>query len=89
MQSMKLGVEESACVILERLGQKLGDAELDYETLAGVHNFIITHAGTCFRVQFAEQTLLGRSAEELEHTIHKVAEHVLSNSTLRQVRYRS
>jgi hypothetical protein len=89
MQSMKLGLEESACVILERLGQKLGDAELDYETLAGVHHFIITHAGTRFRVQFAEQTLLGKSAEELEHTIHKVAEQVLSNSTVRQLQYRN
>ena len=89
MQPGKLGVEEIACVILERLGQKLSDAELDYESFAGVHNFIINHAGTRFRVQFTEQTLLGKSAEELEHTIHKVAEQVLSNSTLRQLQYRN
>ena len=89
MQSIRLAVEETACVILERLGEKLSDAELDYESFAGVHNFIIDHAGTRFRVQFTEQTLLGKSAEELEHTIHKVAEQVLSNSTVRQLQYRN
>jgi hypothetical protein len=89
MDRMTLGVEEAACRILDRLGRKLGDAEVDYETFAGVHNFIINHAGTRFRVQFAEQALLRKNAEELEETIHKVAERVLSNSTLRPLRYRN
>jgi hypothetical protein len=53
MDRMTLGVEEAACRILERLGHKLSDAEVDYETFAGMHNFIINHAGTRFRVQFA------------------------------------
>ena len=89
MQSIKLDVEDSACVILERLGQKLSDAELDYETFAGVHNFIINHAGNRFRVQFSEQTLLRKSVEELEETIHKVAERVLSTSTVHPLQYRN
>jgi hypothetical protein len=89
MHTMALGVEAAACRILERLGQKLSDAQVDYESFAGLHNFIIKHAGTRFRVQFAEQTLLRKSAEELEETIHKVAERVLSNSTLQPLRYRS
>jgi len=89
MERMTLGVEEAACRILERLGHKLNDAEVDYETFAGVHNFIINHAGARFRVQFAEQTLRRRSVEDLEDAIHKVAERVLSSSTLRPVQYRS
>ena len=67
---------------MERLGHKLRDAELDYETFAGVHNFIIKHAGSRFRVQFAEQALRRKCAEHLEEAIHKVAERVLANSTL-------
>jgi hypothetical protein len=89
MDRMTLGVEEAACRILERLGHKLSDAEVDYETFAGMHNFIINHAGTRFRVQFAEQALRRKSVEDLEEAIHKVAERVLSNSTLRPLRYRS
>jgi hypothetical protein len=57
MHRTTLGVEEAARTILERLGHKLRDAEVDYETFAGMHNFIINHAGARFRVQFAEQTL--------------------------------
>ena len=41
MDRMTLGVEEAACRILERLGHELSDAEVDYETFAGMHNFII------------------------------------------------
>jgi len=54
-----------------------------------VHHFIINHAGTRFRVQFAEHTLRRKSAEDLEEAIHRVAEQVLSNSTLRPLRYRN
>jgi len=89
MDRMTLGVEEAACRILERLAHKLSDAEVDYDTFAGTHNFIINHAGTRFRVQFAEQALRRKSVEDLEEAIHKVAERVLSNSTLRSLRYTS
>ena len=89
MDRMTLGVEEAACRILERLGHKLTDAEVDYEAFAGMHNFIINHAGTRFRVQFAEQMLRRKSVEDLEEAIHKVAERVLSNSTLRPLKYTS
>ena len=89
MDRMTLGVEEAACRILERLGHKLTDAEVDYETFAGMHNFIIKHAGTRFRVRFAEQALRRKSVADLEEAIHKVAERVLSNSTLRPLRYRN
>ena len=89
MDRMTLGVEEAACRILERLGHKLSDAEVDYETFAGMHKLIINHAGTRFRVQFAEQALRRKSVEDLEEAIHKVAERVLSNSTLCPLRYRS
>ena len=88
MDRMTLGVEKAACRILERLEHKLSDAEVDYEAFAGVHNFIINHAGTRFRVQFAEQMLRRQSVVDLEEAIRKVAERVLSNSSLRPLRYR-
>ena len=74
---------------MERLGHKLSDAEVDYETFAGIHNFIINHAGTRFRVQFAEQALRRKSVEDLEEAIHKVTERVLCNSTLGPLQYKS
>jgi hypothetical protein len=58
---MAIGIEEAACRILERLGHRLGDAQVDYESFEGVHNFIINHAGTRFTVQFAERTLLRKA----------------------------
>ena len=87
MDRMTLGIEEAACRILERLGHKLSDAEVDYESFAGMHNFIINHAGTRFRVQFAEQALRRKSVEDLEEAIHKVAERVLCHNTLHPLQY--
>lgn len=84
-----LGVEEAACRILERLGQKISDAEVDYETFGGLHNFTIKLAGTRFKVQFAEEALVRKSIDELEEAIHKVAERVLRHSTPRPLQYRS
>jgi len=89
METVKLGVEEVACTILEQLGHRLTDVELDYDSFAGMHNFIIKHAGSRFRIQFSEHTLLRKSIEELEETIRQVAERVLANSTVQSLRYRS
>ena len=89
MATVKLGVEEVACTILEQLGHRLHDAELDYDCFAGVHSFLIEHAGSRFRIQFAEHTLLTKRMEELEETIRQVAERVLANSTVQPLRYRT
>ena len=67
MDRMTLGVEEAACRILERLGHKLTDAEVDYEAFAGMHNFIINHAGTRFGVQFAAS---GLASVDERHPLH-------------------
>jgi len=42
------GAEQVACTIFERLGLELAGAQLDYESFNGIHNFIITDAGTRF-----------------------------------------
>ena len=73
MEMTIAGAEQVACTIFERLGLELAGAQLDYESFNGIHNFIITHAGTRFRIQFAEQTLLTRSMEQLEETVCKIA----------------
>jgi hypothetical protein len=83
MEMIIAGAEQVACTIFERLGLELPGAQLDYESFNGIHNFIIAHAGTRFRIQFAEQTLLTRSMEQLQKTICKIAERVLCNATLR------
>ena len=77
MRTLALGVEEAACTILERLGDHFSDAEVDYESFAGLHSFIVKHAGIRFRLKFSEQTLLRTSVEQLEETIRRVTETVL------------
>ena len=70
-------VEKAACTILEHLRHKLNNAEVDYESFNGLHNFLIRYDGTRFRVQFTDQALLRKSAYEIEEAIHKVVERVL------------
>src|SRR4051794_39628122 len=70
-------VEKAACTILEHLGQKLSDAEVDYETFIGLHNSLIRHEGTRFRVQSTDKALRRKSEYEKEEPIHKVVERVL------------
>ena len=83
MDATAPGVESVACTILEHLRQKLSDAEIDYESFDGVHNFLIRHDGTRFRVQFTEQGLLRKSPYEIEEAIHKVVERVLCATSSR------
>jgi hypothetical protein len=77
MDSIARGVAAAACTILEHLGQTFRGAKVDYESLDGLHNFIIEQDGTRFRVQFNDQALLRKSSYEIEETIHKVVEQVL------------
>ena len=70
-------VDRVACTILEHLRQKLSDAEVDYESFDGVHNFLIRHDGTRFRVLFTEQAPLRKSPYAIEETIQKILERML------------
>jgi hypothetical protein len=86
MDPIALGVEETACTILEQLTQKLSGANVDYERFDSLHNFIIEQDGTRFRVQFTEQTLLRKNAYEIEEAVHKVVERVLCATSPRVLR---
>ena len=55
---MSRGVEQVACTILERLGNVLSDVVLDYESFAGVHNFIINTAARGVEFSFPIERLL-------------------------------
>ena len=83
MDATALQIVKAACTILEHLGQKLSDAEVDYENFNGLHNFLIRHDETRFRVQFTDQALLRKSAYEIEEAIHKVVERVLCATSSR------
>ena len=83
MDATALQVVKAACTILEHLGQKLSDAEVDYESFDGLHNFMIRHDGTRFRAQFTEQDLLRKTPSEIEEAIQKVVERVLCATSSR------
>ncbi len=69
-----------ACVILERLTDRLHDATVDYQCHAGVHEFIVRYAGYRFTVRFPEQALLRRGMQELEQAAAQIIERIRANS---------
>ncbi len=83
MQRGTLGCEEAACAVLERLADRLPEASVEYQCGAGVHYFFIRHGATRFKIQFSEQTLTRKSAQDLDLTVAKVVERVLSSTSPR------
>ncbi len=76
MDAIALGGER-ARTVLQRLRHTLNDAKIGYESVEGVHSFLIQHGGTRFRVQFTERTLIKKSPLDIEAAINKVVESVL------------
>jgi hypothetical protein len=75
-----MDAERRACVILERLIDRLHDATVDYQCNAGVHEFVVLHAGSRFKIQFAEQSLLRRSEQDLEQVAGQIVERIRTHS---------
>jgi predicted DNA-binding protein (UPF0278 family) len=77
---MILSLNETACLILERLSSYLSDASVDYECLAGVHTFVIRRAGARFKVGLPEQMLLRKQISQLEELASQVVARVRSHN---------
>jgi len=75
-----MDAERRACLILERLIDRLHDATVDYQCSAGVHEFVVRHSGSCFKIQFPEQSLLRRSEHDLEQVTAQIVERIRTHS---------
>src|SRR5262249_25538538 len=75
--------ELKACMVLERLHDRLHDATVDYKLYRGKHEFAIRHAGFRFKVRFDEQALLRKGIHELEQAIAQIIERIQLNSKAR------
>jgi hypothetical protein len=77
---LTIDAERRACTILEQLIERLRDAEVDYECQVGMHQFIIMQAGSQFRVQIPEQSLLQRTEQQLEDAITRIIEKIRNHT---------
>jgi hypothetical protein len=75
-----MDAERRACLILERLIDQLHDATVDYQCSAGVHEFVVVHSGSRFKIQFPEQSLLRRSEQDLEQLAGQFVERIRTHS---------
>ena len=72
--------ELKACMILERLHDRLHGATVDYQRHRGKHEFAIRYAGFRFVVRFPEQTLLRKGVQELEQAAAQIVERIRLNA---------
>jgi hypothetical protein len=72
-----------ACTILERLTDQLHDATVEYQCVAGVHEFFVRCAGSRYSIRLPELSLLRRSVQDLEQLVGQVVERIRIDSPLR------
>jgi|SRR5262250_1533286 len=75
-----INAELKACMILERLHDRLHGATVDYQRHRGKHEFAIRYAGFRFVVRFPEQTLLRKGVQELEQAAAQIVERIRLNA---------
>ena len=71
-----MDAELKACSLLERLTERLDDATVDYQCNRGVHEFLVRRAGSRFKIEFSEPSLLRRSEQELEQAAGRIVERI-------------
>lgn len=75
-----MDAELKACSFLERLTNEFSDADVDYQCSAGVHEFVVRHAGSRFKIEFSDPSLLRRSERDLEQTVGQLAARIRAHS---------
>jgi hypothetical protein len=71
-----MNAELKACMILERLHDRLRDATVDYQRHRSKHEFVIRYAGFRFVVRFPEQALVRKEVQELEQAAAQIVERI-------------
>jgi hypothetical protein len=79
-RELTVDAELKACRILESLIERLHDATVDYQCYGGVHRFVVRHAGSRFKIEFPEQSLLRRSEQDLEQVTAQIVERIRTHS---------
>ena len=80
MESMRLGVEEAACNILENLQKHLRPGAIEYECFGEVHYFYIRYCGARFTVRFPEHALVGKCVSGVQPMIEELIYHVVNSA---------
>jgi hypothetical protein len=74
-----MDAEQRACLVLERLIDRLRDAKVEYQCGAGVHEFTICYAESRCSVRFPEAALLRRGTEALEQAVAQIVDRIRAN----------
>jgi hypothetical protein len=72
-------VQQRACLVLEHLIDRLSAARVDYQCVAGVHEFTVCHAESRFSIRFLETALLRRGTEALEQAVTQIVDRIRAN----------
>jgi hypothetical protein len=63
-------------MILQSLSCHLSDAQVDYESLHGIHRFLISRGASRVKVGFAEDELSRKGVEDLQVLVHQIVKKV-------------
>jgi hypothetical protein len=77
-----MDAELKACSFLERLTNEFSDADVDYQCSAGVHEFVVRHAGSRFKIEFSDPSLLRTSERDLEQTVGQMVARIRAHGQL-------
>ena len=69
-----------AASVLERLGQSLSDADLDYQTGEGIHEFIVRLGGKRHVINFSDDLMEKKNEKDLSIVILGIVERASTQS---------
>ena len=69
-----------AASVLERLGQSLSDADLDYHTGEGIHEFIVRLGGMRHVIDFSDDLMEKKNEKDLSVVILGIVERASTQS---------
>jgi hypothetical protein len=76
----ELKTDFKAASVLERLGQSLSDADLDYQASEGIHEFIVRLGGMRHVVNFSDDLMEKKNEKDLSVVILGIVERASTQS---------
>jgi len=75
-----MNTDFKAASVLERLGQSLADADLDYQAGEGIHEFIVRLGGVRHVVDFSDDLMEKKNDKDLSIVILSIVERASTQS---------
>ena len=79
-EEQQLKTDFKAASVLERLGQSLSDADLDYQAGEGIHEFIVRLGGMRHVIDFSDDLMENKNEKDLSVVILGIVERASTQS---------